>query len=103
VQRITLAICKVLGSTMHVITPTISPASPRLSTHPHIDSPVILIPILVIGYDPLLFQDFVQLRPGTVQDDGVETEPVQKGKGEGEVVQLVGEDCTADPAKREAS
>lgn len=55
-------------------------------------------PILVIRDNTLLFQNLVQLRASTVQDDRVESEPVQEGEREGEVVQLVGEDGTADPA-----
>lgn len=38
-----------------------------------------------------------QLGTGAVQDDGIKTETVQKRKGEREVIELVGEDGTADP------
>jgi len=33
-----------------------------------------------------------------VQDDGVQTETVQKGERQCQVIELVGEDSTADPA-----
>ena len=89
-SKLTLAICRVLGS---------DPRFTRISTNsstrtfpadaPHA-VPSSLTgdpnPILIIRDDAFLLEDLVQLRSRSVEDDGVESEPVEKGEGEGEVV-----------------
>ena len=49
----------------------------------------------IVGDDALAFDDAVQLRASTMENNGVKTDTVEEGKAEGEFVDLV-ENGTSD-------
>ena len=52
-------------------------------------------PINVLGDNPLPLNDIVELWPSTMQNYGVESNPVQETDADGQLIQLV-EDGTSD-------